>query len=63
MANAVKHPLVRADAARSVEKVFNHPLNPESEAHVQQLSDLAGLKRIGVRLVRVPPGVLEQKLD
>jgi uncharacterized cupin superfamily protein len=49
--------LVRAaDRAALPESPFSHPLNPKSEVHMRSLSDAAGLKRLGVHLLRVPPG-------
>jgi uncharacterized cupin superfamily protein len=48
--------LVRAaDLAGMTEESFRHPLNPESELHGYLLSRKAGLTRIGVNLMRVPP--------
>jgi uncharacterized cupin superfamily protein len=35
---------------------FRHPLNPKSEIYLRSLSALAGLKRIGLNLGRVPAG-------
>jgi uncharacterized cupin superfamily protein len=50
-------PLVRAaDRARLPEESYSHPLNPRSEIHGFSLSDAAGLSRVGVHLVRIPPG-------
>jgi uncharacterized cupin superfamily protein len=49
--------LVRvADRAHLVEESFRHPLNPSSELHGYLLSRKVGLSRIGVSLLRVPPG-------
>lgn len=50
-----KPPLVRAND-RPDERLGRHPLNPDSEMHYVSLGDEAGLERIGVHLVRVPPG-------
>jgi uncharacterized cupin superfamily protein len=50
-------PLVRAaERARLPEESYSHPLNPHSEVHGFSLSDAAGLSRVGVHLVRIPPG-------
>lgn len=50
-------PLLRAaDRARLPEESYSHPLNPRSEVHGFSLSDAAGLSRVGVHLVRIPPG-------
>jgi len=50
-------PLMRAaDRASLPEESFSHPLNPRSEVHGFSLSDAAGLSRVGVHLVRIPPG-------
>jgi uncharacterized cupin superfamily protein len=35
---------------------FQHPLNPRSEVVMQSLSDATGLERLGVHVMRVPPG-------
>ena len=35
---------------------FSHPWNPSSEIIGTHLSTLVGLSRIGVSLVRIPPG-------
>jgi uncharacterized cupin superfamily protein len=53
-----EHPaLIRADEIeRLPEFPFRHPLNPKSEVHLRSLGALAGLKRIGLNLGRVPPG-------
>jgi uncharacterized cupin superfamily protein len=48
-------PLVRA-SERGEEESFSHPLNPQSLIHGVSLSQEAGLERIGVHLIRVPPG-------
>jgi uncharacterized cupin superfamily protein len=47
--------LVRA-AERAAATPFRHPLNPASEAHMTSLGDPVGLERLGVWIVRVPPG-------
>jgi len=41
---------------RDAEETFSHPLNPNSLIRGVSLSQSAGLERIGVHLVRVPPG-------
>ena len=43
-------------ANRGEEIRFQHPLNPNSEIHGHQLGRLAGLRRTGVNLIRLPPG-------
>jgi uncharacterized cupin superfamily protein len=48
--------LVKADVHSRGMTSFRHPLNPNSEVHYRPLSRLAGLSRIGVTHVRVPPG-------
>jgi uncharacterized cupin superfamily protein len=35
---------------------YSHPLNPQSEVHGQSLSSPCGMERIGIHLVRIPPG-------
>ena len=47
--------LVRA-SARGPEETTRHPLNPRSEIHGWMLSRKTGLKRLGVNLLRIPPG-------
>ena len=48
-------PLIRAQD-RPPEEPAAHPLNPNSEMHYVSLGDAAGLERVGVHLIRVPPG-------
>ena len=49
--------LIRATARASIpERSFSHPFNPASELHGVSLGDAVGLQRIGLHLVRVPPG-------
>ena len=49
--------LVRAaDRAAMQEESFRHPLNPASELHGYMLSRKTGLSRVGLSLLRVPPG-------
>ena len=55
--SAPKPSLIRAAALVSTdEESFSHPLNPRSEVHGHSLGDAVGLLRIGVHLLRVPPG-------
>jgi quercetin 2,3-dioxygenase len=35
---------------------FSHPLNPRSEVHGRELGRRAGLRRVGVAVLRIPPG-------
>lgn len=44
-----------ADRLPEDEQSFRHPLNPRSEVHAFLLSRKAGLERVSVNLVRVPP--------
>jgi len=55
MSSSTRHPLVTVND-RKPESVFSHPLNPSSEMHWIPLSDVVGLVRTGVHLIRVPPG-------
>ncbi|MDH3919930.1 MAG: cupin domain-containing protein [Rhodospirillales bacterium] len=48
--------ILRREAIKAGENTFSHPWNPQSEITGTHLSGLAGLKRTGVSLVRVPPG-------
>lgn len=45
-----------ADRAKLPEESARHPYNPASEVHGHTLSRRVGLKRVGVNLLRVPPG-------
>lgn len=47
--------LIRA-SERPPEMKFTHPLNPRSEMHGISIGDLAGLTRIGLHVIRIPPG-------
>lgn len=47
--------LIRA-ADRGPEQMMKHPMNPNSELHGYRLSRQTGLQRVGVNLVRIPPG-------
>ena len=49
------HPLIR-EADRPAEHSGAHPLNPNSEMHGVSLSELVGLRRLGLHSVRLPPG-------
>src|SRR3954468_9054820 len=49
--------IIRAsDRAKIPEESQKHPLNPNSEIHGWPLSDLVGLRRVGLYLIRVTPG-------
>ena len=49
--------LVRAAEIEAMaEGSFQHPLNPRSEIHLKSLSQVAGMKRVGVHVGRIPPG-------
>jgi uncharacterized cupin superfamily protein len=48
--------LLRRNTIRAGENTFSHPWNPQSEITGTHLSSLAGLKRTGVSLVRIPAG-------
>jgi uncharacterized cupin superfamily protein len=48
--------LIRATDAAAKSGRHSHPWNPKSEMHGVQLARLAGLKRTGVSLARIPPG-------
>ncbi|HET9450765.1 MAG TPA: cupin domain-containing protein [Aggregicoccus sp.] len=51
-----KKPNVLRVKDRAPEETFSHPYNPRSEISGTSLSDATGLSRIGVHLLRVPPG-------
>ena len=48
--------LLRAAESAAKMGVHSHPWNPKSEMRGVQLGRLAGLKRTGVSLARIPPG-------
>lgn len=48
--------VVKSREAEEQAVSFSHPWNPNSELHGTRLSSLAGLSRLGVSRVRVPPG-------
>ena len=48
--------LIKADEVAERAGSFSHPWNPNSEIIGTRLSTLVGLSRIGVSLVRIPPG-------
>lgn len=35
---------------------FSHPFNPNSEIHMRSLGDAVGLERLGIHILRIPPG-------
>lgn len=50
-------PLFRAAERDKVPRAsISHPLNEHSEIHAVSLSDNTGLARLGVHLLRIPPG-------
>ena len=51
-----KNYLVRAVEIEKQAGTFSHPFNPKSEITGTHMSRLAGLKRVGVSKVLVPPG-------
>lgn len=48
--------LIRATDIRNSEDTFSHPWNVKSEITGTRMSELAGLSRTGVSLVRIAPG-------
>ncbi len=48
--------LIRADEMSAKEESTSHPWNPNSLVIGTQLGKLAGLKRTGVNILRIPPG-------
>lgn len=57
MMNSSKSPfLLRASEIAEQAAVFSHPWNADSHIEGTHLSRLAGLKRTGVSLAKVPPG-------
>jgi uncharacterized cupin superfamily protein len=51
-----KKPNVLRVKDRAPEQTFSHPFNPNSQMHGTSLSNETGLSRIGVHLLRIPPG-------
>ena len=51
-------PQVLRTAALDWSKAFHgrHPFNPESEMRIERLGEPTGLKRLGVQMIRLPPG-------
>jgi uncharacterized cupin superfamily protein len=45
-----------ADRAKQPEMTMSHPFNPKSEIHGHTLGDATGLSRIGLHVLRIPPG-------
>jgi len=48
--------LITADESKKHEFSFSHPWNPNSKMIGTQLGKMTGLTRIGVNLVKIPPG-------
>ncbi|NEP09088.1 MAG: cupin domain-containing protein [Symploca sp. SIO2C1] len=48
--------LVRASEIAQQESTFSHPMNPNSLIIGTRISPIAGLKRVGVSLAKIPPG-------
>jgi uncharacterized cupin superfamily protein len=49
-------PSAAPDAKFAEGRSFSHPLNPKSEVHLRSLGDAVGLERLGIHIVRIPPG-------
>lgn len=49
-------PSAAPDATFAEGRSFSHPLNPNSEIHMRSLGDAVGLERIGIHILRIPPG-------
>lgn len=56
MSGSLRPELVRAADSEARMAAHSHPWNPNSEMVGVQLGRLAGLKRTGVSLARIPPG-------
>jgi uncharacterized cupin superfamily protein len=57
MSNAEEFPgLIRAADIKKSEDTYSHPWNAQSEITGTRMSELAGLSRTGVSLVRIAPG-------
>ncbi len=48
--------LEAAAISAAVEVGIRHPLNPNSEVYLRQLSEAVGLQRVRLTLARIPPG-------
>lgn len=51
-----KAPSTSTDATFAEGRSFSHPLNPKSEIHMRSLGDAVGLERLGIHIMRIPPG-------
>ena len=51
-----KHLVRTRDLAWSEAAAFKHPLNPNSQMHAFSLSAMAGMQRVHLHLIRIPPG-------
>jgi uncharacterized cupin superfamily protein len=49
-------PSATPDAKFAEGRSFSHPLNPKSEVHMRSLGDAVGLERLGIHIMRIPPG-------
>ncbi|MFT4171187.1 MAG: cupin domain-containing protein [Rhodocyclaceae bacterium] len=56
---SAKHCIIRADDMDAMpEQRLSHPLDEQAVRHTRSLGDATGLTRVGVHVVRVPPGGL-----
>lgn len=51
-----QHLFRAADRAKVAEEQSTHPWNPKSDLRGHMLADAVGLERVGVNLLRIPPG-------
>lgn len=51
-----RHVIRAADIDWERAPAGRHPFNPASEMRMVRLGDMSGLKRLGVNLIRIPPG-------
>jgi uncharacterized cupin superfamily protein len=56
MSESKRYLLPSQEIEQLEEQAFRHPLNPNSELYLRNLSDIIGLQRVVLRWGRIPPG-------
>lgn len=56
MSEPLPNLLLAADRGNLPTQSFSHPLNPRSQLRMQSFGDAVGFQRLGVHLLRLPPG-------
>ncbi|KAK8858914.1 hypothetical protein IAR55_003145 [Kwoniella newhampshirensis] len=52
-----RYPLIKAEEIEAALQPNSHPLNPDNLRHSACVSDMAGMKGLGVHLIRLGPGM------